>query len=165
MLIRFDQRLKLKQEYFRFRHQAALIFTIVPLILACGLWRASQMEATGEQGSFSPPLWVATQAYAAWLVYFYVSLALRENILVMNGSDIRSWWIQHHYIMVVFTLVLITLPTESKAFKVFSEKFIYFNVMQGLIMMFQNRYQVSLPFISTLFSLKQLMCESDTVME
>mmetsp|Transcript_3646 Transcript_3646/g.6197 ORF Transcript_3646/g.6197 Transcript_3646/m.6197 type:complete len:377 (+) Transcript_3646:46-1176(+) len=141
VLIRFDQRLKLKQEYFRFRHQAALIFTIVPLILACGLWRASQMEATGEQGSFSPPLWVATQAYAAWLVYFYVSLALRENILVMNGSDIRSWWIQHHYIMVVFTLVLITLPTESKAFKVFSEKFIYFNVMQGLIMMFQNRYQ------------------------
>ncbi|QDZ20780.1 transmembrane TMPIT-like protein [Chloropicon primus] len=141
VLIRFDQRLKLKQEYFKFRHAAALIFTIVPLILGFGLRRATQMEAMGEQGSLSPPLWVATQAYAAWLVYFYVSLALRENILVMNGSDIRAWWIHHHYIMVLFTLVLMTLPTESKAFKIFSEKFIFFNVLQGLIMMFQNKYQ------------------------
>ena len=141
VLIRYDQRLRLKQEYFKFRHSSALIFTLVPLILHFALKRASQVEATGEEGSFSPPLWVATQAYAAWLVYFYVSLALRENILVMNGSDIRSWWIQHHYIMVVFTLVMITLPTESKAFKIFSEKFIFFNILQGLIMMFQNRYQ------------------------
>jgi len=141
VLIRFDQRLKLKQEYFKFRHQAALIFTVVPLVLGFGLRRATQLESVGEKGSLSPPLWVATQLYAAWLVYFYISLALRENILVMNGSDIRSWWIQHHYIMIVFTLVLITLPTESESFKMFSEKFIYFNVMQGLIMMFQNRYQ------------------------
>ncbi|WZN63742.1 transmembrane TMPIT-like protein [Chloropicon roscoffensis] len=141
VLIRYDQRLRLKQEYFKFRHNAALIFTIVPLVLSFGLRRASQVEATGEQGSLSPPLWVLTQTYAAWLVYFYVSMALRENILVMNGSDIRPWWIQHHYIMVVFTLVLISLPTESRAFKIFSEKFIYFNVLQGLIMMFQNKYQ------------------------
>jgi hypothetical protein len=141
VLIRYDQRLKLKQEYFGFRHQSALIFSIVPLILSCGLRRASKVEAIGEQNSLSPPFWVATQTYAAWLVYFYVSLALRENILVMNGSDIRSWWIQHHYIMVVFTLVLISLPTETKAFQIFAEKFTNYNVLQGLIMMFQNRYQ------------------------
>lgn len=26
-----------------------------------------------------------------WLLYYYVSLALRENILAVNGSDIRPW--------------------------------------------------------------------------
>lgn len=28
----------------------------------------------------------------AWLLYFYTSLALRENILKVNGSDIRPWY-------------------------------------------------------------------------
>ena len=29
----------------------------------------------------------------AWLLFFYTSLALRENILRVNGSDIRPWYI------------------------------------------------------------------------
>ena len=100
-----------------------------------------QLRAVGENLSLSPPLWVALQAYAVWLVYFYASLALRENVLVMNGSDIRPWWIQHHYVMLLFTLVLLSLPTESTAYQVFSQKFLFYNCFQGLIMMFQNRYQ------------------------
>ena len=27
----------------------------------------------------------------AWLLFLYTSLALRENILRVNGSDIRPW--------------------------------------------------------------------------
>ncbi|KAL1069552.1 hypothetical protein V6Z11_D12G274300 [Gossypium hirsutum] len=33
----------------------------------------------------------------AWLLFLYTGLALRENILRSNGSDIRPWWIYHHY--------------------------------------------------------------------
>lgn len=29
----------------------------------------------------------------AWLLFFYTSLALRENILRVHGSDIRPWYI------------------------------------------------------------------------
>lgn len=30
--------------------------------------------------------------HQAWLLFFYTSLALRENILRVNGSDIRPWY-------------------------------------------------------------------------
>ena len=36
-----------------------------------------------------------------WLLYYYLSLALRENILKANGSEIHSWWFMHHYISMV----------------------------------------------------------------
>jgi len=141
VLNRHDQRLQLKEEYFKFRRRTGIVFTIVPTILSFGLRRAQQLQLVGEPFSLSPPLYVSLQVYAVWLVYFYCSMALRENILVMNGSDIRSWWIQHHYVMLAFMLVLITLPIESEAFKIFARKFTDFNVLQGFIMMFQNRYQ------------------------
>ncbi len=31
----------------------------------------------------------------SWLLFFYTSLALRENILRVNGSDIRPWLVSH----------------------------------------------------------------------
>ena len=40
-----------------------------------------------------------------WMLYYYVSLALRENILRMNGSKIMSWWIMHHHLASVASLV------------------------------------------------------------
>ncbi|KAF8413428.1 hypothetical protein HHK36_001411 [Tetracentron sinense] len=33
------------------------------------------------------------QLYQAWLLFLYTGLALRENILRVNGSDIRPWTI------------------------------------------------------------------------
>ena len=37
VLIRHDQRLKLKQEYYKFRHSTASMFTVVPFVLTLGL--------------------------------------------------------------------------------------------------------------------------------
>jgi hypothetical protein len=34
------------------------------------------------------------QLYLVWVAYFYVSMALREGVLLVNGSHIRAWWIQ-----------------------------------------------------------------------
>jgi hypothetical protein len=36
-----------------------------------------------------------------WLLYYYLSIALRENILKANGSEIHGWWFMHHYISMV----------------------------------------------------------------
>jgi hypothetical protein len=67
--------------------------------------------------------------FHVWLLYYYTSLALRENILRVNGSskiihrandvmmtnrgaisDIKSWWIIHHYLSIVVSLTLIMFP-------------------------------------------------------
>ena len=34
---------------------------------------------------------ISTYLVQAWLLFLYTSLALRENILRVNGSDIRPW--------------------------------------------------------------------------
>jgi hypothetical protein len=36
-----------------------------------------------------------------WLLYYYLSIALRENIMKANGSEIHGWWFMHHYISMV----------------------------------------------------------------
>ncbi len=46
-------------------------------------------------------------------MYFYVSMALREGVLLVNGSHIRAWWIQHHYWSALASLFMIALPVSS----------------------------------------------------
>lgn len=53
------------------------------------------------------------QVYLVWLSYFYLAMALRENVLVVNGSHIRPWWITHHYISAAASLALLGLPITS----------------------------------------------------
>jgi len=53
------------------------------------------------------------QAYLAWLCYFYVAMAMRECVLLVNGSHIRSWWISHHVWSAAGTLLMLALPISS----------------------------------------------------
>jgi len=46
-----------------------------------------------------------------------VSLALRENILKVNGSNIRPWWITHHYLSAFMSVVLLTWPEGPNYYK------------------------------------------------
>jgi hypothetical protein len=93
-----DGRFKVKEEYNAYRDRTAIMFLAFPvflLILKNKIWN----------GCF-PALPV--QVYQAWLLFFYTSLALRENILRVNGSDIRPWWVYHHYCAMVMALVSLT---------------------------------------------------------
>lgn len=47
-----------------------------------------------------------------WLLYYYVSLSLRENILRVNGSNIRPWWIYHHYLSAFMSIIVLTWPPD-----------------------------------------------------
>lgn len=53
------------------------------------------------------------QAYFAWLCYFYVAMALRESVLLVNGSHIRAWWISHHIWSAIGSLLMLSLPISS----------------------------------------------------
>ncbi|CAN1177854.1 Transmembrane protein 120 homolog [Linum perenne] len=78
---RKDVQLKVKEEYNSYRDRTALLFLMFPsalLLLRSWLW-------SGCLPAFP------VQLYQAWLLFLYTGLALRENILRVNGSDIRPW--------------------------------------------------------------------------
>ncbi|GMY30702.1 transmembrane protein 120 homolog isoform X1 [Fagus crenata] len=130
-----DVQLKVKEEYNSYRDRTALLFLLFPsmlLILRSWIW-------DGCLPAFP------VQLYQAWLLFLYTGLALRENILRANGSDIRPWWIYHHYCAMVMALV--SLTWEIKGQPNCSQKqrgvqlFLQWAMMQGVAMLLQNRYQ------------------------
>ncbi|XP_073012293.1 uncharacterized protein [Typha latifolia] len=133
--MRKEVQLKVKEEYNNYRDRTAFLFLLFPstlLLLRWWIW----------EGCF-PALPV--QLYQAWLLFLYTSLALRENILRVNGSDIRPWWIYHHYFAMLMALVSLTweikgqpdCPNKQKGVQLF----LAWAIMQGVAMLLQNRYQ------------------------
>ncbi|KAJ6851127.1 transmembrane protein 120-like protein [Iris pallida] len=132
---RKEVRLKVKEEYNKYRDRTAFLFLLFPsilLILRSRIWDGCM-----------PALPV--QLYQAWLLYLYISLALRENILRVNGSDIRPWWIYHHYCAMLMALVSLTWEIKGQPDCTNKQKgvqlFLVWAIMQGVAMHLQNRYQ------------------------
>ncbi|RAL51516.1 hypothetical protein DM860_011018 [Cuscuta australis] len=132
---RKDVQLKVKEEYNSFRDRTAFLFLVFPLLLlGLGFW---------VWNGCLPALPV--QLYQAWLLFLYTCLALRENILRVNGSDIRPWWVYHHYF--AMAMALISLTWEIERGPNCSQKqrgvqlFLGWATMQGFAMLLQNRYQ------------------------
>ncbi|CAO2210127.1 unnamed protein product [Urochloa humidicola] len=134
---RKEVQLKVKEEYNSYRDRTALLFLGFPVILLFlrqWLWN----------GCF-PALPV--QLYQAWLLFLYTTLALRENILRVNGSDIRPWWILHHYCAMLMALISLTWEIKGQSQPDCARKqrgvelFLCWAIMQGFVMMLQNRYQ------------------------
>ncbi|GAB4834824.1 hypothetical protein Ancab_033092 [Ancistrocladus abbreviatus] len=130
-----DVQLKVKEEYNRFKDRTALLFLLFPstlLILRSWIWN-------GCMPAFP------VQLYQAWLLFLYTGLALRENILRVNGSDIRPWWIYHHYCAMVMALVSLTWEIKGQPNCVEKQRgvelFLQWAMMQGVAMLLQNRYQ------------------------
>ncbi|KAL1823973.1 hypothetical protein DCAR_0311993 [Daucus carota subsp. sativus] len=132
---RKDVQLKVKEEYNSFRDRTALLFLVFPLLLL-------GLRSWTWDGCL-PALPV--QLYQAWLLFLYTGLALRENILRVNGSDIRPWWIYHHYCAMAMALISMTWEIEKQPDCSQKQKgvqlFLYWAIMQGVAMLLQNRYQ------------------------
>ncbi|RLN07212.1 hypothetical protein C2845_PM11G11920 [Panicum miliaceum] len=111
---RKEDKLKIKDEYNNYRDRTAYKFLLFPSILLLLRWWI-------WDGCL--PAW-AVQIYQAWLLFLYTSFALRENVLIANGSDIRPWWIYHHYLAMRGV-----------------QLFLRWAIMQGIAMHLQNRYQ------------------------
>ncbi|KAF5956255.1 hypothetical protein HYC85_003480 [Camellia sinensis] len=83
--------------------------------------------------------------FQAWLLILYTCLALRENILRVNGSDIRPWWIKQHYFAMAMALISLTWEIEREPDCSQKQRgvqlFLQWAIMQGVAMLLQNRYQ------------------------
>ncbi|KAK4276399.1 hypothetical protein QN277_019347 [Acacia crassicarpa] len=130
-----DVQLKVKEEYNSYKDRTALLFLFFPsvlLILRSWIW-AGCMPA------------FPVQLYQAWLLFLYTGLALRENILRVNGSDIRPWWIYHHYCAMIMALVSLTWEIKGQPNCALKQRgvqlFLQWAMMQGVAMLLQNRYQ------------------------
>jgi TMPIT-like protein len=75
-----------------------------------------------------------------WLLYYYVSLALRENILKVNGSQIRRWWIRHHYVSSGMSILMLAWP-DSDLQREFIPYFTAYFLAQGIVQFVQGWYQ------------------------
>ncbi|GAM17337.1 hypothetical protein SAMD00019534_005120 [Acytostelium subglobosum LB1] len=76
-----------------------------------------------------------------WMLYYYVTLALRENILLVNGSSIRPWWITHHYMSIAGSLTNLLWPPYSASFTHFLPQLTYISGLQGLVQILSSKYQ------------------------
>ena len=141
---RQENRLKVKEEYYAFRDRSTLTYVAWPLAL---LYLNTQRKARIEAGMTHTGLTLVTvfpvlvQCYWVWMLYFYAALALRENVLRANGSNIRKWWINHHYYSMGMCLVVLTMDVQSDACLNYMSRFLVFTALQGVVMLAQNRYQ------------------------
>ncbi|KAJ9546196.1 hypothetical protein OSB04_025903 [Centaurea solstitialis] len=132
---RKNVQLKVKEEYNNFRDRTSFLFLAFPsilLILRSWMWN----------GCFPA---FPVHLYQAWLLFLYAGLSFRENILRVNGSDIRPWWIYHHYCAMTMALISLTWEIEKQPDCAEKQKgiqlFLKWAVMQGVAMLVQNRYQ------------------------
>lgn len=49
----------------------------------------------------------------------------------VNGSNIRPWWIHHHYWAMVTTTLVLALPVDSAAVQAFVRKFLWWSCFQA----------------------------------
>ena len=73
-----------------------------------------------------------------WLIYVYLAMASRESLLLLNGSNIRSWWIRHHYLSALTCIIVLTLPVDSAQLQHFVKGWLQWTVLQAVLMLLQN---------------------------
>ena len=128
MYRRADQ-IGLKEEYNKFKSRTTIIFLLFPII---------------QLILITPNHWVF-QAHQIWLMYYYVTLSLRENILWANGSSLKRWWIYHHYVSITITACMLLFPTQYMMYRL--PLFYQFGLVQGLVMIAQNWYQAKRGYV------------------
>ncbi|OAY78823.1 Transmembrane protein 120A, partial [Ananas comosus] len=161
---RKEVQLKVKQEYNSYRDRTAFLFLLFPstlLFLRSWMWDrcipalpvqlyqvkciCSYTICVGLPRKLLDSSKFIVEYLQAWLLYLYTSLALRENILRVNGSDIRPWWIYHHYCAMMMALVSLTWEIKGQPDCADKQRgvqlFLAWAIMQGFAMLLQNRYQ------------------------
>ena len=99
------------------------------------------MAEVGAPLTLIPIVMVGVQLFLCWLLFFYTAGALRESVLKVNGSHIRPWWIHHHYWAMATCVLMLSLPVDSPAFVRAITLFMWWAMMQAVVIVLQNRYQ------------------------
>ena len=95
------ERFRLRDEYNKFKLRTNVIFVLFPALVLLFHFKVRHHWLDTH--------WI-TVLHHLWLLYYFVSLALRENILLVNGSNIRAWWIYHHYLSAAGSVAWLVWP-------------------------------------------------------
>jgi hypothetical protein len=123
--VRKKERLAFKTDYEKLKQRLAPFFVV--LCIACLLFEENR--------------WLHMILQLA-LTTYYISLAIRENILRVNGSNIKSWWIIHHYLTIMQGVLLLTWPNGT-SYARFRTGLHYFGLYNAVLQIFQTRYQIA----------------------
>ncbi|KAK4532581.1 hypothetical protein CCYA_CCYA13G3438 [Cyanidiococcus yangmingshanensis] len=118
-------RLTFKREYEQFKQHTAPALVIASVI--CLVWTSSRWPSLLLQ---------------LFIAYYYSALALRESVLVANGSNIRRWWRLHHYLSLILAVVVLTWP-DGEAYAEFRGEIHFLGLYLSLLQILQARYQMS----------------------
>ncbi|KXS10923.1 TMPIT-domain-containing protein [Gonapodya prolifera JEL478] len=78
--------------------------------------------------------------YMFVLLYYYSVMTLREHVLVVNGSRIRTWWLMHHVVTIVLIGIMLVWP-ENRTYSAFRPNFLVYCAYLAFVSYFQFRYQ------------------------
>ncbi|KAL6784194.1 hypothetical protein ACKKBG_A05185 [Auxenochlorella protothecoides x Auxenochlorella symbiontica] len=139
--LRKDQSQQMKVDYHRFRNRSAYTMFAFAAVLQWGLRRTQALSESRDGVSMAPVLLVGVQLFVCWMLFYYVASALRESVLKLNGSHIRPWWIHHHYWAAGTSCLLLSLPVDSPTFRKAINGFLWWPMLQSVVILTQNRYQ------------------------
>lgn len=122
---RKSERMAFKQEYEKLKMKLAPIFVVTCVLCLY----------------FEDYRWLHMSLQLA-LSCYYVTLAVRENILRANGSNIRAWWVIHHYFTMMQGVLLLTWP-DGESYARFRRPLHTFGLYNSVLMIFQTRYQMA----------------------
>lgn len=120
-----EDRYKLKAEYQKFKRRTDPMFICLVVLRMFSNWRLIELLSQ------------------VWILYYYITLSLRENILKVNGSNIKPWWIFHHYLAMMICLLQLVWDSSSPHYIHFKPIFLTFALLQGFVQIMQTRYQSS----------------------
>eukprot|EP01118_Nematostelium_gracile_P001233 TRINITY_DN11287_c0_g1_i1.p1 TRINITY_DN11287_c0_g1~~TRINITY_DN11287_c0_g1_i1.p1 ORF type:complete len:296 (-),score=62.42 TRINITY_DN11287_c0_g1_i1:9-857(-) len=121
---REGERRALKEEYQKFKRKTDFLFLAFTVV---------------QYFDFKP----LETLFQTWLLYYYTTLALRENILKVNGSNINQWWIVQHYLSIGVSLTVLTWTPNSPHYHQYQELFFYLCSVQSIVQILQTQYQSS----------------------
>lgn len=121
-----EQKVRFRAEYIRFKELGIYIYLAFPLLHF--LFGLSEFV-------------VSLQHF--WYMFYYITLTIRENILWVNGSKIRRWWINHHLISILISMTAVISQdgTYTESYPMLSSLVNFFLFFQGAVMWFQAEYQ------------------------
>lgn len=123
--VRKTERLAFKAEYERLKQRLAPMF--VALCIGCLVLEEYR--------------WLHMILQLA-LTTYYATLAIRENILRVNGSNIKPWWVLHHYLTMMQGVLLLTWPNNA-TYASFRTRLHYYGLYNAVLQIFQTRYQMA----------------------